>query len=39
MVGASLSRAPLIDSTPMSRRMDMSNFEMVDADVELIGGA
>ena len=39
VVIASLSHAPLIDSMPVSRQMDMSNFEMVDADVESIRGA
>ncbi len=39
VVAASLSRAPLIDSMSMSRWMDMSNFEMVDTDVESIRGA
>ena len=39
VVAASLSRAPLIDSTPLSGRMDMSDFETVDGDVESIRGA
>ncbi len=39
VVAMSLSYAPLIDSTLLSGRMDMSDFEMVDADVESIRGA
>ncbi len=38
VVARSLSRAPLIDSTPLSGQMDMSDFEMVDANVESIRG-
>ncbi len=36
VVAASLSRAQLIDSTPLSGQMDMSDFETVDGDVESI---
>ncbi len=39
VVTASLSCAPLINSTPVLGWMDMSNFETVDTDIELIRGA